>query len=330
MFKFCCQTLLLFCLIFPINGWSQQPYADGLAHTFSIVARDPESGEMGVAVQTHWFGVGTRVPWAEAGVGAIATQSFTNPSFGPRGLDLLKQGKSAEEALKILIDSDEGRDVRQLAIVDAQGRTAAWTGKRCIKDAGHINKDNFSVQANLMLRDRVWPAMAEAFEKAEGQLAERLLAALEAGQKAGGDIRGKQSAALIVVKKESTDKVWEDRLIDLRIDDHPNPVQELKRLLTIYRAYRHMNAGDRALEKGEVETALREYSTAQEMYSDNLEMKFWPAVSLANSGKVDESLPIFKELFSKDENWRILTERLPASDLLKVTDEQLRRILDLK
>ncbi|MFQ5605589.1 MAG: DUF1028 domain-containing protein, partial [bacterium] len=301
-----------------------------LDHTYSIVARDPISGEIGVAVQTHWFAVGTRVAWAEAGVGAIATQSFTNPSFGPRGLELLKQGKSPQEVVDELIASDEGRNVRQLAVCDSRGRTAAWTGPKCIPAAGHFAADNFSVQANLMLNDRVWPAMAEAFQNATGPLAERMLTALQAAQNAGGDIRGRQSAALVVVKKESTGKIWQDRLIDLRVDDHPQPVPELKRLLHIYRAYQHMNKGDQALEKNDVEGALREYATAEKMQPDNFEMKYWHAVSLANIGMIDDSLPIFKEVFKQDEHWWILTKRLPKVDLLKVNEGELNRILSQK
>lgn len=322
------SILLAFC-----NNTSlpaQQISPGNLAHTFSIVARDAETGEMGVAVQTHWFGVGTRVTWAEAGLGAIATQSFTNPSFGPRGLALIRQGKTAAEVVKELIDSDDGRDFRQLAVIDHQGRVAAWTGEKCIKDAGHTTGDNFSVQANLMLNDKVWPAMAGAFKNAKGHLADRLLAALEAGQAAGGDIRGKQSAALIIVKKESTGKPWQDRLIDLRIDDHGNPILELKRLLKVRWAYIHMNKGDAALEEKDVDRALREYGMAEALYPENIEMKYWHAVALANSGRVQASLPIFKTVFQADDNWRTLTQRLPASDLLNVSEEDLEKILALR
>ncbi len=309
---------------------AQQVYSKGLAHTFSIVARDPATGEMGVAVQTHWFGVGTRVTWAEADVGAIATQSFTNPSFGPRGLALIKEGKNAEEVVKQLIDSDEGRDVRQLAVIDRQGRVAAWTGKKCIKDAGHLTGDNFSVQANLMLNDKVWPAMAEAFTTSTGHLAERLLAALQAGQDAGGDIRGKQSAALIVVKKESTGKVWQDRVFDLRVDDHENPIKELRRLVQVRKAYIHMNRGDTALEENDVDAALREYSTAHELYPENVEIRYWHAVSLANIGKLEDAKVIFREVFRADQNWRTLTRRLPASDLLTISEDDLQAVLSLE
>jgi uncharacterized Ntn-hydrolase superfamily protein len=296
-------------------------------HTYSIVARDPDSGEMGIAVQSHWFSVGALCPWAEAGVGAIATQSFVNVSFGVRGLALLKDGKSAGETVRELIASDEGREVRQLAIVDSNGNAAAHTGTKCIPEAGHLVGDGYSVQANLMLNDRVWPAMASAFERSTGPLAERLVATLEAAQEAGGDIRGKQSAALLVVRAQPTGHVWEDRTVDLRIEDHPEPVRELKRVLQVHRAYEYMNRGDLALEEDDVEGALRAYRAAEAMFPNNLEMKYWHAISLANVGRVSEALHILREVFSADANWLALTERLPAVGLLSVGDEDLERIL---
>jgi len=301
-----------------------------LAHTYSIVARDPATGEMGVAVQSHWFSVGSVVSWAEAGVGAIATQSLVNVSFGPEGLELLRQGSDARQVLDILISEDEGRDYRQLAIVDAKGNVAAYTGKKCVPEAGHIVGDNFSVQANLMLNDKVWPAMNKAFRESQGPLAERLIEALQAAQNEGGDIRGQQSAAVLVVRGEATGKVWVDRLIDLRIEDHPDPVNELKRLLRVHRAYEHMNNGDLAVEKGDMDSAMREYSAAEKMFPENLEMKFWHAVTLAGTGKVDESLPLFKEVFMKDENWRTLTPRLVPVGLLTVSEEDLKKIISVK
>ncbi|HEY6122495.1 MAG TPA: DUF1028 domain-containing protein, partial [Pyrinomonadaceae bacterium] len=234
-------------------------------HTFSIVARDPQTGELGVAVQSHWFSVGPIVPWAEAGVGAVATQSFVDPSYGRNGLDLMRTGKSAPDALKELLAKDEAREVRQVAMIDTQGRVDAWTGKNDIQAAGHKVGQNYSVQANLMLNEKVWPAMAEAFESAKGDLAERMLAALDAAQAVGGDIRGRQSAAIIVVTGKPTGQPWKDRIFDLRVDDSPQPLQELRRLVTLQRAYNHMNAGDLAVEKKDNEGALREYSAAERL-----------------------------------------------------------------
>jgi uncharacterized Ntn-hydrolase superfamily protein len=218
-------------------------------HTYSIVARDLKTGEIGVAVQSHWFAIGPLVPWAEAGVGAVATQSFVDQSYGKLGLDLMRAGRSGPEALKGLLAADENRDLRQVAIIDAQGKVSAHTGSKCIPMAGHHVGNNYSVQANLMLDEKVWPAMSKAFESAQGDLAQRMLVALEAAQAAGGDIRGKQSAALVVVSGKPTGKPWLDRVFDLRVDDHPEPITELRRLVNLQRAYNLMNDGDLAVER---------------------------------------------------------------------------------
>lgn len=296
-------------------------------HTYSIVARDPNTGELGVAVQSHWFSVGTSVAWAEAGVGAVATQSFVDPSYGKLGLDLMRLGKSAPDALKALLAGDEGREVRQVGMIDAQGRVDAWTGKNDIQAAGHIVGTNFAVQANLMLNEKVWPAMARAFENTKGDLADRMLAALDAAQAEGGDIRGRQSAALIVVTGKPTGQPWKDRTFDLRVDDSPEPLKDLRRLVTLQRAYNHMNAGDLAVEKKDNEGALREYSAAEKLVPDNAEMIYWHAVALVNMGRVEDSLPLFKRVFAMDRNWAVLTPRLPKSGLLPDDPKVIERIL---
>lgn len=306
---------------------AQQFYADKFAHTFSIVARDSITGEMGVAVQSHWFSVGSIVGWGEAGVGVIATQSFVNPAYGPDGLKLLKEGKSPEEVVKILTEADSGRDVRQLAVLDTNGRTASYTGKKCIPPAGNIAENNFSVQANLMSNGKVWSEMAKAFKETPGALPERMIAALEAGQAVGGDVRGKQSASILVVKANSTGKIWEDRYIDLRVEDNAEPIKELKRLLKIFRAYEHMNAGDVAVEKDDMTAAIKEYATAQSMFPENVEMKFWHAVTLVNKGKTQDAMPLFKDVFTKEANWVILIPRLRKIDLLKCSDETAKKII---
>lgn len=322
-------TFIIYILMITMKANSQNFYSDKLAYTFSIVARDPVTGEMGVAVQSHWFSVGSIVSWGEAGVGVVATQSFVNPSFGIRGLDLLKSGKTPQEALDELIASDEGRDVRQLAILDTKGRTASYTGKNCIPDAGNIAKENYSVQANLMLNNKVWGAMSKAFEESTGPLPERMIEALESAQEVGGDIRGKQSASILIVKGESTGKLWEDRAIDLRVEDNPEPIKELKRLLKVFRAYEHMNNGDLAVEKNDMLLAMKEYSTAEEMFPDNLEMKFWHAVTLVNNNKLNESIPLFKDVFSKDTNWKTLFMRLPKAGLITAGEKEIEQILNL-
>lgn len=298
-------------------------------HTYSIVARDPETGDLGVAVQSHWFSVGSVVPWAEAGIGAVATQSFIDPAYGRLGLDMMRAGKSAPEALRGLLAGDEGRDVRQVAMIDARGGVDAWTGKNNIQAAGHIVGKNFSVQANLMLNDKVWPAMAEAFEQTKGDLAQRLLAALDAAQAVGGDIRGRQSAAIIVVTGKPSGQSWKDRIFDLRVDDSPDPLKELRRLVTLQRAYNHMNAGDLAVEKKDNEGALREYGAAEKLVPDNAEMIYWHAVALVNMRRVEESLPLFKRVFAMDSNWALLTPRLPKSGLLPDDPKVIERILSV-
>ena len=298
-------------------------------HTYSLVARDTVTGEMGVAVQSHWFSVGTLVTWAEAGVGAVATQSFVDPAYGPLGLELMRAGKTAPQALEGLLASDPGRDVRQVAMIDAAGNVAAHTGKRCIQGAGHIAGKNYSVQANLMLNEKVWGAMAEAYERSAGDLAERMLAALDAAQVVGGDIRGKQSAALLIVRARSTGRPWADKVMDLRVEDHPEPLQELRRLMKVHRAYDHMNRGDLAVEHNDVATALREYGAAEKMLPENLEMKFWHAVALVNVGKVQESLSLFQAVFAEDRNWATLVPRLPASGTLLADEKDIQTILSV-
>jgi uncharacterized Ntn-hydrolase superfamily protein len=215
-----------------------------------------------------------------------------------------------------------------VAVVDANGTVAVHTGEGCIPEAGHRTGDGYSVQANLMERDTVPDAMAEAFEAAEGPLAERLVAALQAAQAEKGDIRGMQSAALVVVAGESTGRPWVDRLVDLRVEDHADPVNELARLLRVHRAYEHMNAGDHALETGDTEAARREYGAAEALAPDNVEMVYWHAVALANAGDVAESLPLFARVFAADANWVTLTPRLVEVDILAVAGEDLRLILD--
>ncbi len=322
-------SLLACCVLIPSLLSAGEPSDIRPVHTYSIVARDTVTGEMGVAVQSHWFSVGSVVTWAEAGVGAVATQSFVDPAYGPLGLDLMRAGKTAQQALEALIASDPGKDVRQVAMIDARGNVAAHTGAKCIQGAGHIVGKNYSVQANLMLNDKVWPAMSEAYEKATGDLADRMLAALDAAEAVGGDIRGKQSAAILIVKAKSTGRPWADRAMELRVEDHREPLKELRRLVSVHRAYDRMNQGDLAIEHGDVDAALREYGAAEAMFPDNMEMKFWHAVSLVNVGRVDESLPLFKTIFINDVNWATLIPRLPKSGVLTADDATIKKILGM-
>ena len=299
------------------------------AHTFSIVARDPVTGEMAVAVQSHWFSVGTAVTWGEAGVGVVATQSFVNKSYGIKGLTLMKAGKSATNALSELLAADDGREVRQVAMIDVNGNVSAHTGKKCIDFAGHIIGKNYSVQSNMMLNNQVCSAMSKAFEASEGKpLAERVLASLQAAQAVGGDIRGKQSAALLVVAGRSEGKPWDERLIDLRVDDHAAPLVELDRLLKLYRAYQHMDKGDLATEKNDMKLAMQEYGAAMKMFPKNLEMQYWTAITLANNKKVTDAVLMLQKIYKQDGNWRELTKRLPKVNLLMVSEKELKALTD--
>ncbi len=302
---------------------------NGLAHTFSIVARDENTGELAVGVQSHWFSVGTTVSWAEAGVGAVATQSLTNKSFGIRGLALLKAGKTAQEALDILLSDDANKEDRQVGIVDSKGNVANFTGNKCIAFAGELKGKNFAVQSNMMLTDKVPTAMAKAFEASSKlPIAERVLEAMKAAQKAGGDIRGKQSAAILVVKGESTGKPWDDNhLVDLRVDDGPNPIAEMERLLYTHRAYEHMSNGDLANEKNNWNLALQEYETGMKLLPKNLEMQFWTAVALVNNGNIPKATKMLKLLYTKEPIWREITRRVHKVGIMKMEENELNLLL---
>jgi uncharacterized Ntn-hydrolase superfamily protein len=295
-------------------------------HTYSIVARDPVTGDFGVAVQSHWFSVGTVVTWAEAGVGAIATQAMAEISYGPLGLELMRGGKTAAQTLQALLSTDEGCDLRQVAMVDKCGEIATHTGSKCIQKAGHLTGEGFSVQANMMLNDTVWQAMHEAYQSALTKpaidLAERMLLALEAAEASGGDIRGKQSAAIKIVSAEPGQTSWGGVLMD-----HPTPIPELRRLVSIHRAYEYMNKGDEFLGKGAKGEAMQAYASAVKLAPQIVEIPFWNAVTLADNGNLEEALPVFKDVFAKEPVWKELLIRLPASGLIKDDAEMLKRIL---
>jgi len=305
-----------------INGQPARPIT-----TYSIIARDPTTGQLGAAVQSHWFSVGTSVPWVEAGVGVVATQSLTDITYGPLGLDMMRGGKTAEQALRGLLETDENPQWRQVGMIDIAGGRAVHTGRMCIREAGHVSGENFICMANLMERDTVWDAMAKAFKSAQGDLAEKMLAALEAAQQEGGDIRGRQSAAIVVVTGEPTGVPWKDRLLDLRVEDNPAPVQELRRLVQISRAYTFMNEGDEKLAAQDMDAAMEAYTTAMHLAPDNLEIKFWSALTLFTQGKESEALGYFGEVFAKDRKWMEVVRRLPQAGLLNNDSQQVDRIL---
>ena len=304
-------------------------------HTYSIVARDQASGQMGVAVQSHAFGVGRMVTWSEAGVGAVATQAYVDPGYGPRGLNLMRAGQTAADALAALVQADAASDIRQVAMVDAQGGVAAHTGATCIAAAGHHIGTGYSVQANMMLRDTVWPAMAAAYESASGDLAARMLAALDAAEHEGGDMRGKQSAALLIVGGPASDTPWASRIFDLRVDDHRAPLDELRRLVSASRANLHMRQAAQLLAAPEVDEPRLQQTRAEiaalEQHlgalQGNVEPIFWVAVGLAGAGLVDEALPLFSRVFAADPGWRELVVRLQPTGRLPQDPVAIARIL---
>jgi Uncharacterized conserved protein len=284
--------------------------------TYSIVARDKKTGEFGVAVQSHYFQVSPAVPWALAGVGAVATQSMVNISYGPLGLELMQAGYSPEQALKALTAGDPQAEIRQCAIVDAAGNVAAHTGSKCIPAAGHHIGDGFSCQANLMEKATVWAAMAEAYMTTDAPLAERMMAALDAAEAEGGDIRGKQSAAMVVVAATGTGRPWEDRIIDLRVDDAAEPLAELRRLLRIKRAYMTASDADHLEESGDMAAAVAKLKEAIEIAPDMIELRFWAGLTFAQAGDLDGGCRLIAEAVRKDRRWLETIHRLVAVDRL--------------
>ena len=316
-------VLAILTLVFSQKTSSMRPIS-----TYSIVALDETTGELGVAVQSHWFSVGFLVPWAKAGVGAVATQSFVKVDYGPDGLQLMESGITAVDALKTLTSKDEGEAVRQVGMIDIKGNVAAHTGSRCIKYAGHIIGENYSVQANMMANGTVPKAMAVAFEKTKGDLADRMMAALEAAEAEGGDIRGKQSAAMVIVSGEPSGVDWKDTKLSLRIEDHPTPLIELKRLIRVHRAYQHANMGDHYMETEEIDNALIEYSKAAEYYPENAELPYWSAIALANGGRLEEALPVFQSVFERNPDLKTMTPRLVKSGLLPDDEGLISKIMN--
>ena len=277
--------------------------------TYSIVARDPSTGELGVAVQSHWFAVGPIVPWAQPGVGAVATQANAEVAYGPRALELLKQGLDARSALARLLDEDPGSAGRQVAVVDARGNVATHTGENCIPFAGHIAGDGVSCQANIMVSERIWPAMLDAYRTASGPLSDRLLAALDAAEGEGGDARGRQSAAIRVVPAQGNP--W-DTVVSLHVEDHPDPLVELRRLVRLHNAYALANQADQCVNDGRYDEAARLYQQASELAPGNHELLLWAGLGAAQSGDLDTGVARVRAAIELHPGWRELLERLPA------------------
>ena len=280
------------------------------------MAHDPKSGELGVAVQSHFFQVGPVVPWARAGVGAVATQADADIRYGPLGLGLMAAGYPAGRALAAALAADSKPETRQVAMVDHNSQVAVHTGAKCIREAGHHVGAGYSVQANMMEKATVWRAMAVAFEETAGSLAERMMAALEAAEVEGGDIRGRQSAAMLVVDGKLHPGWWEGRLIDLRVEDHPEPLVELRRLLQVQRTYAAVGSAQAALHGNEPQAAALT-SRALDSAQDNIELRFWLALDIAAQDNVEAAIPLLRDAIRQDERWLELLRRLPPADLLK-------------
>jgi uncharacterized Ntn-hydrolase superfamily protein len=294
--------------------------------TYSIVARDPASGELGVAVQSHFFGVGPVVAFAEAGVGAVATQAIVDSAYGPRGLELMRAGSSAPEALHRLLSEDQQEPHRQVAMLDRWGRVAVHTGGKCIRFAGHAVGEQASAQANIMRERGVPEAMIAAFRGEQGDLAARLLAALDGAQAAGGDLRGRQSAALLVVAAKPGGGPSRERPFDLRVEDHPEPLRELRRLVGLKRAYDRAEAGDELAAEGDMEGALEQYAAARAAQPGNAELAFWHGVALAGVGREAEAREALADAFRAGDQWRELVRRLPAAGLLPDDSDLVSRL----
>jgi uncharacterized Ntn-hydrolase superfamily protein len=275
--------------------------------TYSIVARDPATGELGVAVQSHWFSVGSVVPWAEPGVGAVATQSMADPSYGPNALDLLRGGAAAAEALDELVGRDGGQAMRQVTVVDSHGQVAVHTGRRCIQFAAHETGRGFGCAANMMRRDGVPQAMARAYSTAAGDLADRLLAALDAAEAAGGDVRGRQSAAMLVVR--ARDEQW-NRSLDLRVEDSDSPLAELRRLVTLRQAYDLAERADELTAAGRREEAALLYRRSMELAPDNAELRFWGGLALVQLNERLAGLEAVQSAIDANAGLRELLNRL--------------------
>jgi uncharacterized Ntn-hydrolase superfamily protein len=295
--------------------------------TYSIVARDPRTGDLGAAVQSHWFAAGI-VCWARAGVGAVATQATALIDHGPLALDELAGGADAAGALGSRLAADPDREVRQVAVLDREGGVAVHTGASCIPEAGHRVGEGYSCQANMMWRDTVWDAMATAFSQASGDLAERLLVALEAGEAEGGDIRGRQAARLLVVRAEATDRPWEDVVVDLRVDDHPEPLPELRRLLGLKRAYDRLESAEALELEHDLEGAFAERREALAAVPGAAEIAFWTAISLAHAGRTDEARRTGRSALDADPGWAALLRRLAERRLAGVDENVARALLD--
>ena len=299
---------------------------DPLVSTYSIMAIDRRTGDIGIAAQSHWFAVGTVLPWLKPGVGAIAVQSFVNLQYATYGLAMMEDGELPRDVIKSLLKKDITPEIRQITMLDTKGHIETYTGNRCVEYAGHIIGDNYSVQGNMMTEEETLDKMADAFENTRGNLATKMLASIKVADEDDGDLRGRQSACMKIVSNEMPKHLWDGIMLDVRVDDNKDPVSELERLITIHTAYQHMNRAEMAFGSGEMETAFKEYATAQKLYPDNPEISFWEAVSLANIGKYHEAFGIFYIIFEKDPSWKALTRRLISAEILNIDIDFIEKL----
>jgi len=301
--------------------------------TYSIVARDDATGEFGVAAQSHFFSVGSVLAWAEPGRGVVATQAFVNPSYGPLGLALMTKGATSAEAVSQLIAADPACALRQVAMIDPEGNVAVHTGRGCVDYAGDVTAEQVSAQGNMMATDQVWPSMLSAYLHASGDLAHKLLMALRAGEDAGGDVRGRQSACVLVVTGQTYDEGGR-KLVELRVDDHEDPLAELERLLVLHEQYGVLASllaegmFDRRLSDAELATAVDRLSKAQHALADgNQEFTFWRGVVLARAGRLEAARAALAEAAEKHAGWSELFRRLPGAGRLPLSPDEVEAVL---
>jgi uncharacterized Ntn-hydrolase superfamily protein len=296
--------------------------------TYSIIGRDPERGEIGMAVQSRWFHAGQDLAWIEPGVGAVCTQAMLNPMYGPEGLGQMRLGRSAGEALDSLTATDPGAEIRQVAMLDAAGRFAQHTGAACVAAAGHATGPDCCAQGNMLTQDNCWGAMVAAFADTEGSLTDRLLAALEAAEREGGDARGRQAGRILVMRDESTGTTWQDRVIDVGVVDHADPVRELRRLVTVKVAYDHLNEALELASRGEMNAAADEADAAHGLASEDDQISFWRATILGGAGRIPEAAEAMREATAANSGWAEFLRRCVAAGLVPPAASALAELSD--
>jgi uncharacterized Ntn-hydrolase superfamily protein len=284
--------------------------------TYSIIGLDPDAGEIGIAVQSRWLHAGQDLAWIEPGVGAVCTQSFMNPVYGPRGLELMRGGQSAGDALAAAVAEDDMPELRQVAMADSAGRFAQHTGDKCVEAAGQTTGNGCCAQGNMLTRDSCWGAMVDAFETGTGSLTDRLLAALDAAEREDGDVRGRQAARILVCRDTPAESSWNERVIDVQVVDHPEPVPELRRLVMVTHAYDHLGRALELTDKGELEAAAQEIDTARSLAPDDDQIAFWGATVLGGAGRIGDAIAAMQQASGANPRWPEFLRRCIAAGVL--------------